>query len=101
MGRVVLSSSTWDPAIGDVGMVQSCDRGGSDWTLRNVSLARGRSSPEKGLLNRKLRWFLSPIHHVALDETGFWWFSWELQNSGLDAIASISRARLPHCLNLP
>lgn len=56
----------------------------------------------KGLLNRKLRWFLSPLCHVALDEPGFWWLSWELQNAWLSAIASISRARSnPRCLTLP
>lgn len=29
-----------DPVIGHVGMVQSCARGGSDWTLGCISLLR-------------------------------------------------------------
>lgn len=32
VGRGVLRSSPWDPVMGDVEMVQSCFRGGLDWT---------------------------------------------------------------------
>ena len=40
MEREVLISSPWDPAIGRVGTVQSCARGGSDLMLGNISLLR-------------------------------------------------------------
>lgn len=40
----VLISSPWDSATGDVGMAQSCIRGGSHWTLGNTSLPRGWSN---------------------------------------------------------
>lgn len=33
MGREVLSSAPWDLVIGHMGMIQSCTRGGLNWTL--------------------------------------------------------------------
>ncbi|GAB0195126.1 hypothetical protein GRJ2_001977900 [Grus japonensis] len=50
--REVLSSSLWDPVIGHMGMVQSCTRGGLDWTLGSISLARGWSNTGTGFLER-------------------------------------------------
>ncbi|KAK4815588.1 hypothetical protein QYF61_004803 [Mycteria americana] len=43
---------SWDPVTGHVGMVQSCARGGSDWTLGSISLLRGWSNPGTGFLER-------------------------------------------------
>jgi len=34
-------SSPWYPAIGRVRIVQSCTKGGLDWTLGSISLLRG------------------------------------------------------------
>ena len=42
--REVQSSSPWYPGIGRMGMVQSCARGGSDWTLESISLPGGWSN---------------------------------------------------------
>ena len=36
----MLSSSPWDAVIGFLGMVQTCARGGSDWTFGTVSFPR-------------------------------------------------------------
>ena len=52
MEREVLSFPPWDPATGRVGMVQSCARGGSDWTPGSISVLRGWSNPGTGLLER-------------------------------------------------
>ncbi|KAK4816066.1 hypothetical protein QYF61_011074 [Mycteria americana] len=43
---------SWDPVTGRMGMVQSCARGGSDWTLGSISLPRGWSNPGTGFLER-------------------------------------------------
>jgi len=50
MEQEVLSSSPWDPGVGHVGMIQSCARGGLDWTLGSISLLRGWSSTGTGFL---------------------------------------------------
>jgi len=52
MGREVLISSPWDPVTGHVGMVQSCARGGWDWTLGSASLQREWSNTGTGFLER-------------------------------------------------
>jgi len=50
----VLSSSPWYPVTGHVGMVQSCARGGLDWTLGSISLPKGWSNAGTGFLKRWL-----------------------------------------------
>lgn len=40
------------PETGHMGMVQSCDRGGSDWTLGRISLLRKWSNTGTGFLER-------------------------------------------------
>ena len=50
MEREVLISSPWYPVTGHVGMVQSCIRGGLDWTLGSISLPRGWANPGIGFL---------------------------------------------------
>ncbi|KAK4832291.1 hypothetical protein QYF61_021690 [Mycteria americana] len=50
--REVLVSSPWYPVIGCVGMVQSCTRGGLDWTLGSIYLPRGWSHTGTGFLKR-------------------------------------------------
>jgi len=50
MEREVLSSSSWYPVTGCVGMVQSCTRGGLDWVSGRISLPRGWSDSGTGFL---------------------------------------------------
>jgi len=45
-------SSPWVPVIGHVGMVQSCTKGGLDWTLGSLSLLRGWSNTGMDFLGR-------------------------------------------------
>ena len=50
--REVLISSPWDPVTGCMGMVHSCARGGSHWTLGSISFPRGWSNTGTGFLER-------------------------------------------------
>ena len=52
--REVLSSSPWYPVTGCVGMVQSCTRGGLDWTLGNTALPREWPNTGTSFLKRWL-----------------------------------------------
>jgi len=52
MERETLTSSPWDPWTGHLAMVESCTRGGSDWTLGRISLMTGESNTEIGFLER-------------------------------------------------
>lgn len=50
--REVLSSSTWDPVVGSMGMVRSCLTVGIDWVLGSTSVPRTWSNTGTGFLGR-------------------------------------------------
>jgi len=52
MEREVLFSCPWYLVIAHIGMVQSCARGGLDWTLGGISLPREWSNMGTGFLER-------------------------------------------------